>query len=233
MSCRRKTLSEERKRLNILRELKADGVDVDIPKKLVERVRPVDVYIAPPPVSVACQLPSGRLVYVLGVRLLSRQRCLIEDCDFSVLWDDDIVLEHIERRQTTWSCESLVFSGLEFLNDRLERGLLFPRAGDRVEGFLLASGLSAVPSKYAVHGGLPITVAFSDVSGETSSAEQTIFFERAQSQRSIADSRGKPPSMPSESSAGAISNLVGKPIRQAADKHHLGEQDHRVSTLYL
>ena len=233
MSRRRKSVSDKRKYLNVLRELEADGVDVEIPEELIESVRPLDISVALPPVSNAIQLPSGRLLYIVGVRLRSRQRCRIEYCDLSVPWGDDILLEHIDRGQATWSCESRVINTIDLLNDRLERGLLFPGAGDCVEGFLLASGLSAVPAKYAMDGVFPITVPFSDTYSETSSGEGTIFFEPALSRGSISGSSGKVSNIFSESSVDALSPSGDNPTHQEAGNHHVCEQDQRDTSLYL
>lgn len=175
----KKNLSKARKYLNLLRELKADRVDVDIPEELAERVRPLDVSVAPPPVSVACQLASGRLAYVIGVQLCSRQRCLIEYCDIAVPWGDDIVLEEVDLRHSTWPLESFAFTSAEFMNQMLQKGLCFRRPGDLVRGLLLASGTSPVPPKYAGGMPFPVTVTFSDLYGETSGAQTRIFLDPA------------------------------------------------------
>lgn len=179
MRCRRRSLSEERRYLNVLRELKADGVDVEISEELLECVRPLDVAVAPSPASFAVELPSGRLAYVLGVGLRSRQRCGIERCDMVVPWDDEIVIEEINFRHPTWSIESLVVTGREFINYRIETGLSFSRADERIEGFILGSGISPVPREYATGRPFPITVTFSDIYGETSSAQARIFLDSA------------------------------------------------------
>src|SRR5690348_11065718 len=119
MSWRRMNLSEARRHLSLLRELKAEGVDVQISELLVKRVRPLDVAIAPPPASAAFLLPSGRICLSLNVRLCARHQCLMEYCDIVVPWDDEIVLEDIDMRHPTWRFESFEFTSREFINHRL------------------------------------------------------------------------------------------------------------------
>jgi hypothetical protein len=68
MSMQKKRLSpaDERECLNTLRTLEAEGIPVEIPQLWLEHSRPLDVRIAPPPISEAFERPAVGLATRFG-----------------------------------------------------------------------------------------------------------------------------------------------------------------------
>src|SRR5215472_10305970 len=121
--------SQEREYLRCLQTLKEEGISVDIPLEWVERSCPLEVIIAPPPTSMVFDWPSGGAGYAVGVRFLSRRPCMLEDCAITVSWDEDIVIQTVEERNSRCVFGPLVFEAKEVLYRRIEKTLRFPRAG--------------------------------------------------------------------------------------------------------
>jgi hypothetical protein len=140
--------SQEREYLRCLRTLQTEGIRVDIPEEWVERSCPLDVIIAPPPTSMVFDWPSGGAGYAVAVRLLSRRACMLEDCAITVSWDEDIVIQTVEQRNSRCVFGPLVFEAKEVLYHRIEKTLRFPRAGCAAEGVILGKGVSRTPKQY-------------------------------------------------------------------------------------
>jgi len=158
----------EREYLSCLRALQAEGICVDIPGEWLERSScPLDVVIAPPPVSMVFDWPSGNGAgYAVSLRLLSRGRCMIDDCAITVSWDDHIVIQSLDECKSRCEFGKVVVPPESVLNHRIENTLRFPRAGHLVQGVILGRGVSPIPEQYAGGVSIPFTLTLYDQFGD-------------------------------------------------------------------
>lgn len=162
----RLSLRQESLYLNCLRELQAEGIGVDIPDEWLDRACPLDINVAPPPISMAFDWPTGGAGYAVRVRLLSRRQCMLEDCALAVPWDERIIIQAVDECRKLCNFGSIVFSLDEVLNHRIEKTLRFPRAGHVVEGVILGRGVARIPEKYGSCAPAPFTLTLYDQFGE-------------------------------------------------------------------
>src|ERR1700675_1959247 len=85
--------AEEATRLACLRQLQAEGLDVEIPEDWRVRNRPLDIIIASPAECTVRESRTGGIYYAALVRLVARSALILTDCDMNTSWDDQIVLE--------------------------------------------------------------------------------------------------------------------------------------------
>jgi hypothetical protein len=173
------TRNEERESLCYARILQAEGVLLDIPDEWVDHSRPLDVAIAPPPISEVFERPGGGLSYAVYVRLLSRRRCMVEYAAMKVPWDDQIALESPDEKSPICQFGSLQFPLKKVLNLRIENTLKFARAGEVVEGVILATGLWHFPEGYTTGQSVPVELSLYDQYGEAIVEQGFLFVQRA------------------------------------------------------
>ena len=181
MSMRQKRLSrnDEREYLNILKAMQAEGISVEIPQLWLEHSRPLDVRIAPPPISEAFERPSGGVSYAVWVRLRSRMRCMIEHASIVVPWDDQLELDSPDEKNAIYQVGSQHFRLKTVLNLRIENTLRFARGGEVVEGVILATGLWRFPEGYVTGQSVPFTLHLYDQYGDAMEEEGNLFVQRA------------------------------------------------------
>jgi hypothetical protein len=63
---------EKAMRLNYLRQLQAEGHDVDIPQEWQENSRALDIILASFAASTVCEFATGGIGYAIFVRLIAR-----------------------------------------------------------------------------------------------------------------------------------------------------------------
>jgi hypothetical protein len=125
-------------------ELRTLGVAIDIPEEWRRQARFVDVSISP--ASTIYELGRGKIVYALHVRLVSTSPNLVlSQFDIAPPWDSGVLCELDDDYRFA---RGLEFDAKLVLNSRFERGLRFRYRGDWVEGWLLGTGLNAVPAEY-------------------------------------------------------------------------------------
>ena len=181
MSMLEKRLSrnDERECLNILKTMQAEGISVEIPQLWLEHSRPLDVRIAPPPISEAFERPSGGVSYAVWVRLRSRMRCMIEDASIVVPWDDQLALDSPDEKNAIYQVGSQHFRLKTVLNLRIENTLKFARRGEVVEGVILATGLWRFPEGYVTGQSVPFKLYLYDQYGDAMEEQGNLFVQRA------------------------------------------------------
>jgi hypothetical protein len=165
MPIRRRTLTQAEQNEYLVRaeQLGASGVEIEISERWRERTHPLDILVAPPPMSTVCEFRTGVIGYAPFVRLLARSAVTLTDSDISTVFDDQIVLGsfHDEPICRLGTAE---YSPSEVLNLRIERGLRLSR-GQMVEGYILATGLQRVPIEYGEFP-LPFEIVFMNQFGD-------------------------------------------------------------------
>jgi hypothetical protein len=174
--------------LDRLRQLQAEGIDVEIPEEWSQRNRALDIIIAPPTASSICEPRTGSLIYIVLVRLVSRSGLLLGDCDINTSWDHQIVLESFHDQGPVCRLGSAEFCRREVLNHRIENGLRLSR-GEMVEGYILGTGLQRVPTEYG-DAAVPLEIVFSDQLGHEFPAHGMVSVSRLVQRNNTSARRG-------------------------------------------
>jgi hypothetical protein len=159
---------EEAEYRRCLREMQAEGIDVDIsdrwqepcPLKITQGRRP----------GMVCDLGGGNTGYAIWLRVVSQCRVIVPDYEISSEWDDgSIDLPYLQETHGRYKFGPLDYAVTEVLNDQLERGLRFNFRGDMVEGVIIAHGCQAIPETY--HGAVSVRVTLMDALERTVQTE--------------------------------------------------------------
>ena len=138
---------EEAEYRRCLREMQAEGIDVDISDEWHEPC-PLKITRGRQP-SLVCDLGGGNTGYAIWVRIVSECRVIVPDYEISSEWDEgSIDLPHLRETRGRYKFGPLDYAVTEALNDQLERGLRFNFRGDMVEGVIIAYGCQAIPETY-------------------------------------------------------------------------------------
>jgi hypothetical protein len=195
-----------------LRQLQAEGIDVDVPDGWRERC-PLKITQGRQP-GMVCDLGGGNTGYAIWVRVVSQGRVIVPDYEISAEWDEgSIDLPYLRETDGRYKFGCLDYAVTEVLNDQLERGLRFNFRGDMVEGVIIAYGCLAIPETY--HGAVSVRVTLMDALERTVQAELELLVGERVSKRDqrpvrpggglyIPDERENtnPPTLPKSSAAG-------------------------------
>ena len=165
-----------------LRELRAEGIDVNCPDDSLEDVPALDITVVGGLVSLIFNLPSGLAGYAIWLRLVARRSGLIllEQCEMATEFDDQIELECFDLGGPICQLGQCKHHKSEVLNDRFP--LRFHR-GHLIEGVILATGLKPIPKEY-VHGTMvPFKLTFWDQFRNEISVESKLSVERSTTPR--------------------------------------------------
>jgi hypothetical protein len=150
---------EEAEYRRCLREMQAEGIDVDISDEWQEPC-PLKITQGRQPGTV-CDLGGGNTGYAIWLRVVSQCRVIVPDCEISSEWDEgSIDLPYLRETRGRYKLGPLDYAVTEVLNDQLERGLRFNFRGDMVEGVIIAYGCQAIPETY--HGAVSVRVTLID-----------------------------------------------------------------------
>ena len=154
--------SEEAEYHRCLREMRAEGIDVNRPDDSPEHVPALDITVVGGLVSLIFNLPSGLAGYAIWLRLVARRSGLIlsEQCEITTKFDDQIVLECFDPGGPECRLGQWRHQKSEVLNDRFP--LEFHRRGHMVEGVILATGLKPIPKEYVQGMTVPFQLTFWD-----------------------------------------------------------------------
>jgi hypothetical protein len=156
------TRAEDAVYLGRAEQLRASGVDIEIPEERRADACALDIVVARPPASLVCDLPRGGVYFVVRVRLHPLQSGLIlPDCQITTHWDDQIVLESFDERNPVVDFGGQLHQQSEILNQRIENNLRLYR-GQVIEGLVLASGLRPIPPEYRDGTIVPFQLTFTD-----------------------------------------------------------------------
>ena len=157
--------TEEAMHQDYLRQLQAEGIDVEIPDQWLENSRALDIVPAGPAESTVFESATGGVHYAVLARLVAEQSELIlTDWGLSTDHDKQIVAESFADRDPLWNLGGQVYQKREVLNSRIEKGLVLSR-GKIVEGWLLATGLAPIPAPYRNFAVVPFRLSFWDQFG--------------------------------------------------------------------
>jgi hypothetical protein len=177
---RRPGQMEEAEYRRCLREMQAEGIDVDIsdgwqepcPLKITQGRQP----------SLVCDLGGNNSAFAVWVRVVSQCRVIVPDYEISSEWDEgSIDLPYLRETRGRYKFGTLDYAVTEVLNDQLERGLRFNFRGDMVEGVIIAYGCQAVPETY--HGAVSVRVTLIDALERTAQTEIQLLVGRRVSKR--------------------------------------------------
>jgi hypothetical protein len=139
---------EEAMKLDYLRQLQFEGLDVEIPEEWQENSRVLDIVTAGPAESTVFESASGGVCYAVLTRLVAeRSGSILTDWALSTDYDEQIVPESFDDRDPVWILGGQVYRQGEVLNHLIENGLRLSR-GKMVEAWLLATGLGPIPAHY-------------------------------------------------------------------------------------
>ncbi len=133
---------EEATHQDYLRQLQAEGIDVEIPEEWQEYSRDLDIVLGE---SVVFESATGGVHYAVLTRFIAeRSGLIVTDWDLNTDYDDQIVPESFEDRHLIFKLGGQEYYRREVLNPRIEKNLALSR-GQIVEGWLLATGISKIP----------------------------------------------------------------------------------------
>ncbi len=173
--------TEEADTLACLRQLQAEGIDIEIPDEWEERSS-CPLKITPGrDLGMICDLPGGHAGYAIPFRMVAQSRLTLVDYDLACEWDDQIELTaHLEERDGRCKFGHFDYLATEVLNDRLDKPLAFHYRGQLVEGVILAYGLESIPEEYRRRGGIvPVRLTFIDTLEREVRAEVKLLVERS------------------------------------------------------
>jgi hypothetical protein len=148
------------------RQLRASGIDVEIPEDLLVDSHALDIQIAPPYVNIIRQLAGGTVAYAIWIRLVAlRPNVILEYSQLASGWDQDLFQISANEKGLYYLGRGFEFTRAEVLNHLIEERHCFHRRGDSVEGWLLATGLEPIPDAYRNNTSVPVDVSFTDQFG--------------------------------------------------------------------
>jgi|SRR5580704_9076093 hypothetical protein len=160
---RRLSRLEEATHRDYLRQLQAEGIDVEIPEEWQENSRALDIVLGE---SVVFESLTGGVCYAVLVRLAALLSGLIlTEWELSTDYDAQIVPASFNDRDPLWSLGSQVYRQCEVLNSRIEKNLVLSR-GQMAEGWLLATGIAPIPGEYSNFAVAPFRLTVWDQFGD-------------------------------------------------------------------
>jgi hypothetical protein len=237
MSTQKPRLSraEEATYWDYLRQLQAEGIDVEIPEESQENSGALRIVLGGPTESVVFESATGGVCYaVLGRLVAERSGLILAEWGLSTHFDQEIVPGSFDDRDRFWSLGGQLYRPCEVLNSRIEKGLVLTR-GQIVEGWLLATGVAPIPAEHSNLAVVPFWLSFWDQFANEIVTEGRLSALR-RAQRDITrvlkgsglygpDATGKPPDLSVEEDARRryIESLAREKLAQR-QRVHLSKQ---------
>jgi hypothetical protein len=171
--------AEERQYRDHLRQLRAEGFSVEIPEEWEEDSRALDIMLAGPAESKVFESATGGVCYAVLARfVVERSGLILTEWSGSTDYDDQIVPESFhDDRGPVRNLGGQEYGQHEVLNTRIEKNLTLYR--DRVvEGWLLATGIAAIPVKYSKFAVVPFRLTLFDQFGHEYVADTRLSVSR-------------------------------------------------------
>src|SRR5579864_1193054 len=217
--------AEEAAHRDYLRQMQAEGIDVEVPEEPSARSFALDIVLGPPGECTVRETRTGGIVYAVLVRLIACSGLTLTDCDITTEWDDQIVLESCQQGPV-FGLGGYEYMQSAVLNQRIENTLVLQR-GQIGEGLLLATGIRPIPAQYSEFAVAPFRLTFWDQFGGEISAEgalsvlPTSKLGKAGVQRGSGlfgvDETGNPPAL-------SIGEEAGRRYRELLAQNKLAEQ---------
>lgn len=143
----RLTRAEEAEYRVYLKQLQAEGIDVEIPEERQEARRDLQIDVGAPWENTVSEVRGGGIgYYAIYVRLIAlRSGLILPETEISNAWDPQIQIESLTGENPPYDFGGLCFPRDQVLNERILNGLRFHARGDMVEGWILASGSAPIP----------------------------------------------------------------------------------------
>jgi hypothetical protein len=154
--------AEEATDWDYLRQLQAEGIDVEIPERWQENSGALRIVLGGPAESVVFESATGGVCYaVIGRLVAERSGLILTEWGLSTDHDEQIVPGSFDDRDRFWSLGGQLYRPCEVLNSRIEKGLVLTR-GQIVEGWLLATGVAPIPADHSNLAVVPFRLSFWD-----------------------------------------------------------------------
>lgn len=175
--------SEKAEDRKCLREMRAEGIDVNGPDHSLKHVPALDITVVGGLESLIFNLRSGLAGYAIQLRLVASRSGLIvpEQCEVSTEFDKQIVLECFDPGGPLCTLGQCTYLKSEVLNDKFP--LKFHRRGHQIEGVILATGLEPIPKEYVQGMTVPLRLAFCDQFGNQISIVSKLSVDRSTTPR--------------------------------------------------
>jgi hypothetical protein len=190
-----------------LKQLQAEGINVETPEERQEVRRDLDIDVGAPWENSVSEVRNGGIgYYAIYARMIAKRSGLIlPESEISTAYDADIHIESVAGEDPLYDFGGQLFPRSQILNPRILSSLRFQARGDVVEGWLLASGLRPIPDVYRNFAVVPFQLSFRNQFGDEFRAQGTLCVLR-KSQRDNTDVRrgsglyclgeaGKPPEL--------------------------------------
>jgi len=179
------TRAEMAEHLARAKQLRAAGLDIEIPEEWQENSCVLDIVVAGGCASLVCDSLTGGVHYAVGVRLVARLRVTLVDFRLTTEWDDQIVLHSFVGQTPLCRLGRLEYLRSEVLNQRIENSLRFHYRGQMVEGMILASGLKPIPEAHRTGAIVPFRLTFTDSLGHEIGVEAELFVDRTAKRQKV------------------------------------------------
>jgi hypothetical protein len=199
--------SEAAAQLVCLKQLQAEGIDVEIPEERQEVRCDLDIDLGAPWENSVSEVRNGGIgYYAIYLRVIAKRSGLIlPESEISTAWDPEIQINSVVGEDPLYDFGGQLFPRNQILNPRILNSLRFQARGDTIEGWLLASGLRPIPAEYRNFAVVPFQLSFWNQFGDEFRAQGTLSVLR-KSQRDNTgvrrgsglyglDEAGKPPEL--------------------------------------
>jgi hypothetical protein len=193
MPVRRTQLNREQKARYLagVQDLRAAGLECEVPNELQQSSRSFDIFAAPPSENILCELPSGVTAYAIWVRLLARvSNLILESVTIESAWDPESITLWRNQRGLYRVGQAISLTEEDVLNHRIENGLHLHSPGDIAEGWVVASGFRPIPDKYRSWMITRLSLTFTDQFGHDHSVQAEATLQRGARLRD-SDSRAR------------------------------------------
>lgn len=161
---RKLSTAEIANRLAHAEKLKAQGMEIEIPKEWLTPARELhlfEVSVASGPDALVWEA-DGKVCYEIALCLRAKRSGLLyPDLDIETEWDKGITLESIDDDRAAVKFGQMLYYTENTLNSRFENHIMLPRDGF-AEGLVLARGSRSIPAEYPDFHGAKFTVRLLD-----------------------------------------------------------------------
>jgi hypothetical protein len=169
------TRNEQAEYLAAAEQLQAQGLVAELPKDWQRQVQGVQIDISAS--SMIYVMAAGQILYASYVRITTEiNNLVLADFEMVAPWDPNI---SPADEPYIFGPHRLNFDLEEVLNHRLLNIIRLKREGDRIEGWLLGTGMAPVPSIYKIGSPAPLTLQLFDSTGRVFERSATVPVDRS------------------------------------------------------
>lgn len=158
-----------------LRQLYAEGIDVEIPEAR-QVSSPLEITRGTG-IGEIFDLAVGNTAYVIPLCIVARSRVIVMDYHIQSAWDDQIELPYLSERNGRYEFGRQTYMSEEVLNDRFEIPLTLNR-GSIIQGLILAYGCQPIPEEVR-NGAVPVQFTLTDTLHRSIQTDIGLVLERS------------------------------------------------------